>query len=144
MSDTVQRNMDREAMKRAGGEVKEESREDEALERQTGRTGRRPRRYSDPVPSEHCHVCCRPVRTLRFAVCSNIDKSLCRKVICIKCFESFQWDYASAVAPDSTWTCTHCQDLCPRCAQCFVYERINSQRKKRSKGASAKRSREET
>lgn len=102
------------------------------LQSQRG-VGKRPRQYSDPIPSEHCHVCCRPTRKLRFAICSNIKRSLCRKVICVKCFECFEWNWEHASMDDTTWICTHCRDDCPKRAQCFVYERINSRRKKKNR-----------
>jgi len=125
--------------------MKEETGDGDVFQRrQLAKHTRRTRQYSDPVPSEHCHICCRPVRKLRFAVCTNIDRSLCRKVTCIKCFESFQWDWAGAIATDSTWTCTHCRNVCPRRAQCFVYERINSRRKRRGKETADASSKEET
>mmetsp|Transcript_2261 Transcript_2261/g.6748 ORF Transcript_2261/g.6748 Transcript_2261/m.6748 type:complete len:328 (+) Transcript_2261:756-1739(+) len=105
----------------------------EALMQSSRSVSKRARQYSDPVPSEHCHICCRPTRKLKFAVCSNIRRSMCRKVVCVKCFEAFQWDWDYASAADTDWVCTHCRDDCPKRAQCFVYERINSRRRKKNR-----------
>ena len=53
--------------------------------------------------------------------CSNVRQSLangrpiCTRVICRDCHDDYGWDFHAAMA-DPHWTCTHCRDVCPKCA----------------------------
>lgn len=81
-------------------------------------------------PAQFCHVCWRSTKRVEVAICSNIARSACRKVICQKCFHKFGWNFENASAPSSNWTCTHCCGNCPNKAQCYVYGRTNERRRK--------------
>lgn len=88
---------------------------------------RRAAKFEKPVPSRFCHVCSRTPKNVRLAVCSKIKFGTCRKVICEKCFD--QYDYGDFVKAldmnNSEWVCPHCLDSCPSRAQCCTYQRIN-------------------
>lgn len=95
-------------------------------------SGVRKKRYRKPVPSAHCHICCRPSRSVPVAVCSNILDGTCRKVICSLCVTEYRLgDWNVVTAEGSTWQCTHCADGCSTVsrAQCFVYSKTNLKRK---------------
>uniref|UniRef100_A0A7S1TKP7 Zinc-finger domain-containing protein n=1 Tax=Erythrolobus australicus TaxID=1077150 RepID=A0A7S1TKP7_9RHOD len=81
----------------------------------------------DPTiqPSKFCHICTRSYKAVRQAVCRNLVKNTCRKVICEKCFEDFGWDFELAISEDSGWCCCHCAEKCPSTAQCTHYNRAN-------------------
>mmetsp|Transcript_13098 Transcript_13098/g.40340 ORF Transcript_13098/g.40340 Transcript_13098/m.40340 type:complete len:283 (+) Transcript_13098:216-1064(+) len=89
----------------------------------------RPKRFSNAVASNFCHICCRSSKRVRNAVCKNIELGTCRKVICEKCFTAFGWDWNAATSLSSTWLCTHCTSSCPARSQCGIYNRTNSKRK---------------
>lgn len=93
---------------------------------------RKPRTYSQAVPSQHCHICSRrPTQASPHAVCGNLGEGRCRKTICEKCFYQFKWDLAAArAAPAGTWKCPHCRGECPTRAQCFIYDRTSQRRRK--------------
>ncbi|PXF45286.1 hypothetical protein BWQ96_04927 [Gracilariopsis chorda] len=101
-----------------------------------GGTGRRqekrkPRTYSQAVPSQHCHICSRrPTTNAPHMVCGNLLQSRCRKTICTKCFERYNWDLEGARnAEAGTWVCTHCRGECPARAQCVIYNRTSDRRR---------------
>lgn len=105
----------------------------------------RKKRYRKPVPSTHCHICCRPSRSVPVVVCANIFEGTCRKSICSLCISEHklgEWDKVTVA--DSGWVCCHCVDGCSNVAraQCFVYSRTNLKRK--LAGASKKRQRPAT
>jgi len=81
----------------------------------------------DPTiqPSKFCHICTRSYKTVRQAVCRNLVKGTCRKVVCEKCFEDNGWDFELAISEDSGWCCCHCAEKCPASAQCTHYNRAN-------------------
>lgn len=85
------------------------------------------------IPSRFCHVCARTAKTARQIVCSNIRLGTCRKVICEKCFERFEWNWDLA-AKGSDWICTHCVGVCPDRAQCSTYCKVNEKLRKRRAG----------
>jgi len=90
---------------------------------------RRPKivkRYSNPTPSNYCHVCCRARKRGPHMICSQVSTGYCRKMICDKCFQAYGWNWDEAVN-DPHWLCPHCSDSCPPRAQCKVYGR-NSER----------------
>ena len=92
----------------------------------------RKKRYRKPIPSTHCHICCRPSRSVSVVVCANIADGLCRKTICNLCISEYDLgNWETITKPNSGWQCTHCLNGCskvPR-AQCFVYARTNLKRK---------------
>uniref|UniRef100_A0A7S1TIE4 Zinc-finger domain-containing protein n=1 Tax=Compsopogon caeruleus TaxID=31354 RepID=A0A7S1TIE4_9RHOD len=90
------------------------------------------KKYFKRIPSHHCHICRRSALMIPTVVCLNIRGGLCRKVVCQKCFETYQWDFESAAKEDSGWLCTHCREVCPPRAQCFIYQRVNTRRKIRN------------
>lgn len=95
----------------------------------------RKKRYRAPVPSTHCHICCRPSRSVPVVVCANIAEGVCRKSICNLCIREYNLgDWEQARRPDSGWVCCHCQNGCASVsrAQCFVYKRTNMKRKQAS------------
>lgn len=90
------------------------------------------KRYRSATPSTHCHICCRPSRSVQVAICSNIRDGTCRKVICNLCVREYNiGDWENVTAPGTTWKCTHCVDACSTVsrAQCFVYTKTNLKRK---------------
>ncbi len=92
-------------------------------------------------PSRFCHVCVRPATRFGFLLCLNISAGTCRKVVCKRCFEEFNWDWHAA-ANNPSWACSHCSGTCPERASCFTYDKWNKKRKTRpSSGAQNKRSR---
>lgn len=92
----------------------------------------RKKRYRNLIPSTHCHICCRPSRSVPVAVCGNITDGLCRKSICKLCITEYSLaDWERVKNPGSGWVCCHCVNRCnfvPR-AQCFIYSRTNMKRK---------------
>lgn len=93
------------------------------------------KRYRAPAPSTHCHICCRPSRSVPVAVCANITSGICRKSICSLCVREYNLgDWEQARRPESGWVCCHCQNGCAGVsrAQCFVYKRTNMKRKQAS------------
>lgn len=92
---------------------------------------RKPRTYSQAVPSQHCHICSRrPTEGSPHQVCGNLQKGRCRKTICTKCFHQFRWDLKAArEAPPGSWECPHCRGQCPQRAQCVIYNRTSDRRR---------------
>lgn len=92
---------------------------------------RKPRTYSQAVPSQHCHICSRrPTEGSPHQVCGNLQKGRCRKTICTKCFHQFRWDLKAARdAAPGTWECPHCRGQCPQRAQCVIYNRTSDRRR---------------
>lgn len=92
---------------------------------------RKPRTYTQAVPSQHCHICSRrPTEGSPHQVCGNLLKGRCRKTICTKCFLQFRWDLQAArTAPPGTWECPHCRGECPQRAQCVIYNRTSDRRR---------------
>lgn len=92
---------------------------------------RKPRTYSQPVPSQHCHICSRrPTETSPHAACGNLFKGKCRKTICQKCFTQYGWNIEEARnASISGWVCPHCAGRCPERAQCHIYDRTSERRR---------------
>lgn len=93
------------------------------------------KRYRAQVPSTHCHICCRPSRSVPVLVCANIAEGSCRKSICSLCVREYKLgEWESASRPDSGWVCCHCVNSCASVsrAQCFVYKRTNMKRKQAS------------
>lgn len=110
-----------------------------------GGSAARKKRYRKPVPSAHCHLCCRPSRSVPVVVCANISDGLCRKSICSLCVTEYKlgdWEHISV--PNSGWQCTHCIDGCSNVAraQCMVYKKVNMKRK--LAGANRKKQKAET
>lgn len=90
------------------------------------------KRYRHLIPSTHCHICCRPSRSVPVAVCGNITDGLCRKSVCKLCVTEYNLaDWERVKNPGSGWVCCHCVDQCARVprAQCFIYSRTNMKRK---------------
>lgn len=98
-----------------------------------GSTKRKPRTYAQAVPSQHCHICSRrPTDVSPHAVCGNLLRGRCRKTVCEKCFHQFGWDLRAARGPNKAeWLCPHCQGVCPRRAQCYIYDRTSARRREK-------------
>lgn len=79
--------------------------------------------YADATPSTHCHICCRSSKNVTVIECANIKLGVCRKVVCCRCFEQNNWKCSSS------WTCPHCEGICPPRSQCYTYERSNMRRR---------------
>mmetsp|Transcript_40952 Transcript_40952/g.162157 ORF Transcript_40952/g.162157 Transcript_40952/m.162157 type:complete len:237 (-) Transcript_40952:878-1588(-) len=91
--------------------------------------------YANPTASHFCHICWRRAKYTPMAVCSNIQFSSCRKVICKKCFIYYKWDWDKANEANSSFQCTHCLSTCPEGAQCYTYGKTNLKRRSsRTKG----------
>lgn len=92
---------------------------------------RKPRTYSQAVPSQHCHICSRrPTRQSPHAVCGNLIRGRCRKTVCIKCFHTYNWDLKEATeGKPGSWECPHCRGSCPPRAQCVIYNRTSDRRR---------------
>uniref|UniRef100_A0A7S1XF76 Zinc-finger domain-containing protein n=1 Tax=Compsopogon caeruleus TaxID=31354 RepID=A0A7S1XF76_9RHOD len=82
------------------------------------------KRYKSLEPSRHCHVCSRPDDSVEVMVCSRLFQGICRKVVCEKCFERYEWDFEGSRA-NNDWLCTHCRGECPDKACCKKYEKTN-------------------
>mmetsp|Transcript_42435 Transcript_42435/g.104370 ORF Transcript_42435/g.104370 Transcript_42435/m.104370 type:complete len:119 (-) Transcript_42435:99-455(-) len=65
-------------------------------------------------------------------VCANLEKYLCRKVVCEVCFEDFGWNWDAAKGCPESYLCSHCTGTCPTRAQCKIYQRVNSKRKSKT------------
>uniref|UniRef100_A0A7S0T5L9 Uncharacterized protein n=1 Tax=Erythrolobus madagascarensis TaxID=708628 RepID=A0A7S0T5L9_9RHOD len=65
-----------------------------------------------------CHLCNRHYEGAPQAVCRNVVKGVCSRVICEVCFDLFEWDFEEAVSEDSGWICTHCTNRCPQRTSC--------------------------
>jgi len=90
-------------------------------------------RRSSPGPaSRFCHICARTQRTARHITCANFKRGECRKSVCEKCFNTYNWDWDVASQPDSDWVCTHCRNCCPSKARCVIYEKVNNKRREKS------------
>lgn len=96
-----------------------------------GRVGKQAkiRRYSHATPSRFCHVCARSSEIIELVPCRNVKYGVCRKAVCRKCFLEQGWDWESAVAHPSSYSCCHCTKICPRNAQCSTYRRTNERRR---------------
>jgi hypothetical protein len=92
---------------------------------------RKPKTYAKPVASRFCHICSRmPRRGQGAAVCKNMAKGLCRKIVCERCIVDNGWNYAAIKSNVNSWLCPHCAGLCPARSQCHIYNRINARRKR--------------
>lgn len=100
---------------------------DDELLRLKPKKQRRAAKFEKPVPSRFCHVCSRTPKNVRLVVCTKIKEGTCRKVICEKCFEEYEYgNFEAALATESSsWMCPHCAGQCPERAQCRTYQRIN-------------------
>lgn len=94
------------------------------------KTGKSPT-YSDPNPSNYCHICSHAWRPgTPHVICGNLLVGTCRKAICTDCFDKYKWDLSAARhAPPGSWLCTHCRGVCPERAQCVVYNRFSERRR---------------
>jgi hypothetical protein len=94
-------------------------------------TVRKPKTYAKPIASRFCHICSRmPRRGQGAAVCRNMEKGLCRKIVCERCIVDNGWNYDMIKSNSSSWLCPHCSGLCPSRSQCHIYNRINARRKR--------------
>lgn len=99
---------------------------------------RAPKTYSQPIPSRHCHICTRSTaRGHGHVVCKNMQRGLCRKTVCQRCFIDQGWNWTQAVQYMSEWICPHCIGRCPQRAQCHIYNRTNGKRKRQMKHQAA-------
>lgn len=59
--------------------------------------GKQRRRYNQPRSSKYCHLCARHQRAVEMLPCGNLQRGLCQKSVCRKCFTSYKldWDLAS-------------------------------------------------
>lgn len=60
-------------------------------------------------PSRFCHICLRRAERVTAVACHNLCTGRCRKVICKRCFDEYNWDWKEATAKDSQWDCPHCR-----------------------------------
>mmetsp|Transcript_13714 Transcript_13714/g.28144 ORF Transcript_13714/g.28144 Transcript_13714/m.28144 type:complete len:124 (-) Transcript_13714:2224-2595(-) len=84
--------------------------------------------------SSHCHVCQKSSISWPVVKCSDNLPGKCRKIICELYFKKHSWDWSAAKALELVndgWTCPHCSEACPSVAQCFMYRRVNGNRKKK-------------
>jgi hypothetical protein len=103
---------------------------DALIKPKSRRVIRKPKTYSQRVSSRFCHICSRmPRKGQRSAVCCNMQKGLCRKIVCERCITEQNWVFPSA-KDANTWMCPHCAGACPARSQCIIYSRINARRKK--------------
>lgn len=75
------------------------------------RTGEPDKASVSVQPSRFCHICLRRHERVSLLACSNSRLGTCRKVVCEKCFENFNWDWTYATNPLVNWTCTHCRNM---------------------------------
>mmetsp|Transcript_14269 Transcript_14269/g.24470 ORF Transcript_14269/g.24470 Transcript_14269/m.24470 type:complete len:218 (+) Transcript_14269:2-655(+) len=80
--------------------------------------------------SKSCHVCGHAPRNRLSISCLNLDKGLCRKIVCEKCLRRMMGDEADRVLREEIpFECFHCRSQCPSWAQCTYYTRANAKRK---------------
>lgn len=60
-------------------------------------------------PSRFCHICLRRAERVTAVACRNLCTGRCRKVICKRCFDEYNWDWRQAIAAGSRWDCPHCR-----------------------------------
>lgn len=60
-------------------------------------------------PSRFCHICLRRAERVTAVACRNLCTGRCRKVICKRCFDEYNWDWRQAIATGSRWDCPHCR-----------------------------------
>lgn len=87
------------------------------------------RRYSRATPSRFCHICARSNDIVALVPCRNVHFGVCRKTVCLKCFQDQGWDWNEANANPSLFSCSHCMKCCPPNAQCRTYQRTNERRR---------------
>lgn len=97
-----------------------------------GRIERRPAYFANATPSNFCHVCGRRLAMWKekeewHAYCRNLQRGLCRKVVCKGCFTDHNMgDFARAKGNSNVWECCHCSKTCPPGARCEKYREVNS------------------
>lgn len=89
--------------------------------------GRRTRRYSSARSSRYCHLCARHEKSVPMVGCSNVQRNICQKSVCVKCIERY-----GLSSSEQNWVCPHCQGKCPPRAKCFAYDRQTAQRRERT------------
>lgn len=62
------------------------------------------------TPSRFCHICTRSTRPTEVAICDNVKRGTCRKIICHRCFNGLP-DTSKRPSPSGSWQCTHCQKV---------------------------------
>eukprot|EP00179_Madagascaria_erythrocladioides_P001555 CAMPEP_0198318824 /NCGR_PEP_ID=MMETSP1450-20131203/8104_1 /TAXON_ID=753684 ORGANISM="Madagascaria erythrocladiodes, Strain CCMP3234" /NCGR_SAMPLE_ID=MMETSP1450 /ASSEMBLY_ACC=CAM_ASM_001115 /LENGTH=269 /DNA_ID=CAMNT_0044022165 /DNA_START=369 /DNA_END=1178 /DNA_ORIENTATION=+ len=79
----------------------------------------------DVKPSRFCHICSRTADKSKLVVCANIERSMCRKTVCLRCIETYNWftpqEVDSDVIFNSGFICPHCTGSCPEAARCVLY-----------------------
>lgn len=92
---------------------------------------RKPKTYMKPIASRFCHICSRmPRRGQGSAVCRNMKRGLCRKIVCERCIVEQGWNFKAITADKDSWLCPHCAGVCPARSQCHIYNKINARRKR--------------
>ena len=106
--------------------VKDKTITDDELLQLKPKKKRRAAKFEKPRASRFCHVCSRTPKSVRLVTCANIQTGTCRKVVCIKCFETYNLgDFEAVEKGTQEWPCTHCTNQCPERAQCKTYQRTN-------------------
>ena len=96
-----------------------------------GRIERRPAYFANANPSNFCHVCGRGLAMGKkkeewHAFCRNLQKGVCRKVVCQGCFTAHNMgDFSRAKGNSNVWECCHCSKTCPPGARCEKYGEVN-------------------
>jgi hypothetical protein len=91
---------------------------------------RKPKTYTQRIASRFCHICSRmPRKGQRSIVCCNMQKGLCRKIVCERCISEQDWVFPAG-KDAAAWLCPHCAGACPARSQCIIYSRINARRKR--------------
>lgn len=60
-------------------------------------------------PSRFCHICLRRAERVTAVACHNLSTGRCRKVICKRCFDEYNWPWTEATTKNSQWICPHCR-----------------------------------
>lgn len=94
------------------------------------------RMYWTGEPSKFCHFCSQKIHTHKGKlVCQRMKMGFCRKIVCEGCVNRNGWDFQYLSSRNEEWLCPHCAGICPRNAQCHIYNRVNSKRRQEKMGS---------
>ncbi|KAK4525487.1 hypothetical protein GAYE_SCF13G3395 [Galdieria yellowstonensis] len=90
---------------------------------------RQPRKYKELKYSKFCHICNRNIRRVPLYHCSNVEKGLRRKAVCLFCIGEYKIALENGKKVSTEFVCPHCTNSCPDTAQCKTYLKTNLRRR---------------